>query len=217
MSIQPLLNISGGYSTERYIRSNKQVPRIIDIDIFADHPIFHASDEEISSAIDLSKYQLPQGDVIAKDKNRITSRMVCDFEEFAERIEDLCEDDYGLVMTYKNISDDHSHYYNYLATDSNGNIVVDLRLRLRIANHDPKSSPEQKKHKKEELASPKLHELLPEYAISKLTKYPKIIIVNDELYSSYEEAFEEVNDVISEAVQIMLKNENTDLKFRRNI
>lgn len=180
---------------------------IIDIEVYADHPIFWSNDSEIAAAIDLTKYDLPKGEMIAKDKARVTGHMIDDFDSFVERVEDLCEEDYELILTYKNVSDDHSYYYNYLATDSEGNITVDIRLRLRISNHSPKRSKEQRRHKDEELESERLHELLSDYEISKLTKYPKIIVVNDERFETYEDAFEAVNEIIEDAVAVMRKNE----------
>lgn len=193
------------------------IPIRIDIEVIADHLIFHEgaeTDPIVAAKIiaDAAKYNIPTGPVISKYKARVTQRMVDDFNEFVEIIEDLCETKYGLIMTYQNTSEDHSHYYNYLVTDDHGNIIVDFRLRLRVSNHPPKKSKEQKEHKKEELASDKLHELLTQSEIDKLTKYPKIITVNDELYDSYEQAFEDVDAILADAAKKMKKNAATKAK-----
>lgn len=191
---------------KKYIKNN-QVPELV-ITVTTDHPLLHIDqfdDDYVFSTVDLSKYDLPDRPVISKDRNRVTQHMIDDFEGFVEDVELLCEEDYGLVLTYENTSDDHSHYYNYLATDEEGNIVMRLRLRLRISNHPPKRSKQQKAHKSDELNSPKLHELLDEESIKNLTKYTKIITVNDETYPSYRAAFQDVNQIIEHAVEVMTR------------
>lgn len=185
-----------------YVSSNtyKTYP-ILDIQIITDHPIFHTDFQHVAAAVDVSILDLPNGPVISKDRNKITQQMVDDFESFVLTIEDLCEEVYGLVGTYKNVSDDHSHYYNYIATNANGEIIVDLRLRLRISNHPSKRSNTQKQHKKEELLFSKLQQLLSEQEISRLMPYVKLITINDELFEIYEEAMEHVDSVIEHAVE----------------
>lgn len=191
---------------KRYIKtSNQSVPEIL-IEVTTDHPIFYLGDldgDHIAATVDLSKYDLPNRPVISKDKNKVTQWMIDDFDGFVEDVELLCEEDYGLILVYQNESDDNSHYYSYLATDEHGNVIVKLRLRLRISNHRPKRSKAQKSHKKEELQSEKLHELLDENQILKLNNYTKVIVVNDEVYDSYREAFERVNDILAHAVEVM--------------
>ena len=179
------------------------IPLTLDTEVFVDHPIFHATVQEIESATDLSKYTIPKGKMISKDKARVTCRMICDFEEFVERVEDLCEDNLGLMLTYRNKSSDHSHYYDYLATDSKDNVVASFRLRLRISNHEPKQSKEQCDFKNDKSASEKLHELLPEYQIAEFIKYPKIIIVNDSYFNDYDDAFEASAKIIEESVSTL--------------
>lgn len=186
-------------------RHLKNIPELT-ITVTADHPIFYLGDldgDHISATVDLSRYNLPNRPVISKDKNKVTQWMIDDFDGFVEDVELLCEEDYGLVLVYQNESDDNSHYYSYLATDEEGNVIAKLRLRLRISNHPPKSSKAQKAHKKEELQSEKLNELLDENQILKLHNYTKIIIVNDEVFDSYREAFDRANDVIGHAVEVM--------------
>lgn len=191
---------------KRHIKSSNQVVPEIFIEVTADHPILHVThfdDDHVAATVDLSKYDLPDRPVISKDRNKVTQWMIDDFDGFVEDVELLCEEDYGLMLIYQNESNDNSHYYSYLATDEDGTVIAKLRLRLRISNHRPKRSKAQESHKKEELQSEKLHELLDEDQILKLRNYTKVIVVNNEIYDSYSEAFERVNDVIAHAVEVM--------------
>lgn len=174
--------------------------------MFVDHLLLHVDDfSKITATIDRSEYNLPNRPIIVKDRNRVEGWMINDFEAFVEDAEDLCEHRHDLILTYKNVSDYNSHYYNYLATDKEGNVIAKIRLRLRIADHDPKRSKEQKQHKKEELDSGKLNELLTKEQIKDLTSYTKIITVNDSKYDSYEEAFSDVYNILERAVNVMKK------------
>ena len=76
-------------------------------------------------------------------------------------------------------------------------------MRLRISNHPASRTPEQKKHKKEELNSPKLNDLLTYEQIRKLRKYPVTIIVNSEKFDSYGVAINFILDDIEDAVDVM--------------
>ena len=118
---------------------------VINVDVVAYHPLLveYLSDR-ISADVNLSEYKSPDGKLISKEKEKITSEMVSDFHAFMEDVELFCENNCNLIGTYKNISDDNSYYYNYLATDDNGNIIIDYRLRLRVSNHLPKKSKQQK-------------------------------------------------------------------------
>lgn len=192
---------------KRWIHDSLIQPIAVNIDIFADHPLFYldSEGEGIVAAIDVSKYNLPTGPVISRYRNRITQQMIDDFEAFMEDVESLCEDNYGLIGTYKHVSDDHSYYYNYLAKDSKGDVIIKFRLRLRISNHPAKKGKKQKYNKNAELASQKLKEMLSDDEIRKLRKYTKIITINDEEYSSYEEAFEQVDSIVASAVKVMTR------------
>ena len=192
---------------KRYLNSDSYVS--IDIEIFVDHPILHldTQDPHVVASADISKYGFPNRPVISKDKNRIEGWMIDDFDAFMDDIEILCEEDYNLIGTYKRVSKDNSHYYNYLATDSEGRIIVDLRLRLRISNHEPVRTKRQQHNKKEELNFEKLHHLLNDQDISRLKNYSISIVVNDERYDNYEEAFADVNAIVQDAVTKMKANE----------
>ena len=188
---------------KRYIKNASTDPVIVDIEIFAGHPILDNEGEIAASSDDKYYANLPTGPVISKDRNRITQHMIDDFEGFVETIESVCEEKYGLILTYKNVSNDHSHYYNYLAADSKGNIILEFRLRLRISNHPAHRTKEQQANKKEELASEELHRLLSQHDINKLTTYVKVITVNDEKFQTYEAALDDTMEIIDETVKVM--------------
>lgn len=190
---------------KRYIRTVDTT--ILDVIIYTDHPAFYDG-TNVAAAIDVSKLKLPTRPVISKDLDKIEQWMIDDFESFMETVESICEENYGLIGVYKNVSDDLSHYYNYLATDGEGNIIIDFRLRLRISNHRPHRTKEQKHKKSEELNSEELNRLLTEQEISRLKPYAQIITVNSDLYRTYEEAMIHVDSVIEHSVEVMKKNAN---------
>lgn len=189
---------------KRYIKETNMLPIVVNIDVIADHPILDPN-YTVAASEHLPKNPLPSGPVISKDRNRITQRMIDDFESFMDNIEWLCEETYGLIGTYKNVSEDHSHYYNYLAADEDGNIIVKFRLRLRISNHKAKRTEQQQRNKKEETESARLKELLTDEQIKKLRSYAKLITVNDEEYSSYEDAFDDIDNIVGDAVEVMTR------------
>lgn len=190
---------------KRYIRTTDTT--ILDVIIYTDHPAFYEG-ADVAAAIDVSKLNLPTRPVISKDLDKIEQWMIDDFESFMETVESICEENYGLIGVYKNVSDDHSHYYNYLATDGEGNIIIDFRLRLRISNHRPHRTREQQHEKSKELSSEELNRLLTEQEISRLKPYAQIITVNSDLYRTYEEAMTHVDSVIEHSVEVMKKNAN---------
>lgn len=185
-----------------YIKSSKSNSFILDIEVTTYSPIL-TSDSESEIAASSEAPNLPKRPVISKDKNKIKQWMIDDFASFVESVESLCEQKYKLVGTYKNASKDNSYYYNYLAQDDAGNIIIDCRLRLRISNHDAHSTKEQQHNKKSELNSERLHELLTQQQIDKLTPYAKVIVINDEIFDDYDEAYFHVVDVIDHAVKVM--------------
>lgn len=188
---------------KRWINNSNSVP-IIDIDIFTDHPLLHMDDfRHVAASVDLSEYDLPNRPVISKDRNRITGEMIDDFEAFVEDVESLCEDKYDLVLVYENVSPDLSHYYSYLVKDEDGEIIVKIRIRLRISNHLPKKSQKQKEHKKSELDSEALRNLLTEEEIINLDQYTLIITINDTKFDNYEEAFRYTSKKIARAIEVV--------------
>lgn len=192
---------------KRYVKNNIFV---IDVEIEAAHPIFEFL-PEVAASHDLSKYEIPDREVIAKDQGRITRKMEQDLASCMEAVEDFCQENLGLIGTYKNVSEDNSYYYNYLATDENGDIIIDYRMRLRISNHEAHSSTNQKHNKKIEEQSDKLKDLLSYDEIRKLRKYPVSITVNNEEFDNYGDAVDSILDEIEAAIEVMKKN----VKYRK--
>lgn len=194
----------------------KSFPVIINVEVIAYHPILELDEifvsPEVVASRDLSDYKIPSGPIISMNKNKITQHMKSDFEAFMEDVELFCENNCNLIGIYKNVSEDNSYYYNYLATDSEGNIIVNFRLRLRISNHEPGRDQGQKDRKDSELESKPLKELLSPEEILKLKTYTKIILVNDEIYPDYETAMDDVFDTIEDASEKMRKNAKYRLK-----
>lgn len=189
----------------KILASQDKIPPLqLNIDIYADHPIFHDK-LDIAAAVDPKDYNVPKGPVISKEKNKVTQWMINDFESFMDRVEWLCEEHLGLICTYKHVSNDHSHYYNYIAKDDKGNVIVNIRLRLRISNHPAKRTSSSQQQKKDEINSEKLQEMFSKQQISKMDPYPKVIIVNDDIYNDYDEAFADVEQQIEGAVIKMKK------------
>lgn len=175
---------------------------IVDIDSSL---IYGFLDANIEGSIDLSDFNLPEGPVISKDRKRITQQMINDFECFVDDVETLCELNYGLKVTYTNISPDHSHYYNFLAKDADDNIIARFRFRLRISNHKAHRTKQQTQNKKSEINSPRLHELLTEEQITKLRVRSEDIVINDDYFDNYTEAFEYVDSVIRRSVEVITR------------
>lgn len=187
-------------------KKSTDIPLTLNITVLTDHLIFH--DDMLiellqQGLIVASDIELPQGPVIDRKKARVTGSMEDDFESFVERIEDFCELKMKLIGTYKNASADNSYYYNYLAKDSEGNIIVRIRLKLRISNHPAKRGSRQSYNKDQELASKKLHELLTQEQIDNLDTYPLIILVNSDKFDSYEDAYNYIAGKIQRAVEVM--------------
>ena len=163
------------------------------------------SAEEIAAAM-YKGFRIPDGAVIPGVKDAVfTDQIIVDYEMFIESVEDLLEEYYGLILFYENKSSDYSNYYSFLAKDKeSGKIYFKFRLRLRISNHPAHRSTNSQKHKKEETTSDKYKDLTK--GISRDPRpYTKSIVVNDEIYDSYETAFVDIDAQIAQWVEVMRK------------
>lgn len=190
---------------KRYIRSSDSVghsstPMEYDIDVII---VPKYSDGEIAAAMHKG-ITIPDGDVIPGIKDAIiTDKIEVDYNAFIESLEDLLTEYYGLELFYEGKSEYYSHYYFFLAKDKeSGRIYFKFKLRLRISNHPAHRSPASQAHKKEETMTEKYKELTKD--ISKDPRpYTKEIVVNDQTYDSYEAAFVDIDEQISEWIDVM--------------
>lgn len=150
--------------------------------------------------------EIPDGEVISGLKNAIiTDQIENDYNTFIESVEDLLTEYYGLILIYQSKSANYSHYYSFLAKDKeSGKVYFRFRLRLRISNHPAVRSKASQKHKSEETNTEKYKELTQRIAKDP-RPYTKSIVVNKEIYNSYEEAFVDIDEQVSNWIEIMMK------------
>lgn len=173
-----------------------------DIDVLIDE----LNGGAIESSADPSNYYIPSGRVIEDIKDN-DPQVIADYDAFVETIEDLLIDYYHFELTYYDDNENNSRYYNFLAKDSEGNITMKFRLRLRISNHVPHRTQKSQKKKNSEIENSReeLHKFLNDNQISKLKAYTKVIIINNKEYDSYEEAFIDIDKMIERFVEVMNK------------
>lgn len=141
-------------------------------------------------------------------KELIDSQAFQDFEDFMESVTKLITDYYKLHIYYKNASPDHSHYFGLFAKDDQNRIILDFDFTFRIANHKAHRTPESEYNKKEQ-----------ENALNVVTKgnptkpMTKTIIVNNEEFDKYLDAYIAIDETIEDHVKKMKKNE----KYRKKL
>lgn len=144
-------------------------------------------------------YNLPDGPLLPADKRgSVMMQQEIDYECFIEDIEDFLTDNCELKLIYKNKSDDYSRYYSFLAQDDEGNTLFKYRLRLRVSNHKAHSTKQQKVNKAKEEQAVKPH-----LKGKKPIKYVQEIIVNDQTFESYLDAFVYICDECERWLKIM--------------
>ena len=108
-----------------------------------------------------------------------------------------------MILVYKSKSEDYSKYYNFLACDTNGNVLFKFRLRFRVSTHTAHRTKQSQKHKKEEETSETLLKLLNGRPLPK--SYPKTVIVNRKTFTSYEEAFVTIDNDVKNWIEVMTR------------
>ena len=133
-----------------------------------------------------------------------------DYDAFIECIEHLITKFYHLHMFYVNDSKDMSNYYSFMAKDDDGQLIIDFKLKIRIANHHSHKSDQSEENKKEE-----------EEAAMKITdgKELKMMYINlicsdeNEQVQDYEEAYMWIDEKIEKDIEKMRKN----VKYRKKV
>jgi hypothetical protein len=141
-------------------------------------------------------------------KELIDSQTFQDFEDFMESVTKLITDYHKLHIYYKNVSPDHAHYFGLLAKDDQNRIILDFDFTFRVANHRAHRTPESEYNKQEQ-----------EEALNIATKgnptkpMTKTILVNNEQYTKYLDAYIDIDEIIEDHVKKMKKNE----KYRKKL
>ena len=141
-------------------------------------------------------------------KELIDSQTFQDFEDFMESVTKLITDYYKLHIYYKNVSPDHSHYFGLLAKDDDNNIILDFDFTFRVANHRAHRTSESEYNKQEQ--EKKLKDTTKGNPTKPMTK---TIIVNNELFDKYLDAYISIDETIEDHVAKMKKNE----KYRKKL
>lgn len=131
-----------------------------------------------------------------------------DYDSFVTSVVELMEDYYDLHIYYKNTSPDESHYYACLAKDASKELVLDFKVKIRIATHAAHESKQADYNKARETEATK------EVAKGKKLKPLYIqLICNDENedVSTYDEAYLWIDDQLDRKVEIMKRG----LKYRK--
>lgn len=144
---------------------------------------------------------LPDGALpLADDKTPIdpNSPLATDYSDFVESITSLLEEYYDLHIYYKNDSVFLSNYFGILAKNSDGSLIFDFDFRLRIATHDRQTKTKaSEQHKKEQAAE------LQKLTSKKLKPIVRSILVNDQRFDNYLDAFVFIDAEIERIVQIL--------------
>ena len=149
--------------------------------------------ESVAAAYELENLRNSKSPPVAKDA-LIDSQVLADYHAFVETIEDLITDYFGLDIYYKN----DSPYFGALAVDSTGKYILDCEAVIRISTHDPHRTPESVKEKVKQ--QDKLKGITNG---AKLQPVRKNIIINDESFSNYDEAYEFVFPIIERAAEVL--------------
>lgn len=160
--------------------------------------IFPDSEEQLVAST-YKGFNIPDGELLPSEKDAITSsQALADYYSFIECIEDLMTDNYDLEIYYKNASPYNSFYFGAVAKNSDGTLIFDFDLTLRVSNHNPHRTQQSQQYKKEKKAALKRIA-----RTKKPTAITRSVIVNNDYYSDYLEAFVDIDEIIKRSVEIL--------------
>lgn len=144
--------------------------------------------------------EIPYSEPLPSDKKAlIDSQALEDYHSFIKSVEELLADYYSLEIYYKNNSETNSSYFGTLAKDRNNNLVLNFDFTLRVSTHPAKRTSESQNNKKERKKA------LLEVTEGKKTKpITRSILVNNEQFVSYLDAFKYIDSEVGEIVDTML-------------
>ena len=166
------------------------------------------SDNTYVAAGEFMGYHLPDGPLLPGDKNAVISEQdQSNYNAFIETLEDFLTDTHNLELVYNDNPTDYSHYYSFFAKDDNGKVLFKFKIRLRISNHDPHRTDEQRANKaKEKKVVDTWMQNHPDYnGKTKPTPLTYIINVNDRnpAFTDYTEAFIYIYNEVNRWLEIM--------------
>lgn len=186
---------------KRYIHSVDN-PITLKLDISYNIELF-GSGQEVAAA-SYKGFNIPEGELMPSDKHAIiNSQEYENYHAFIDSVEGLLRDYYCLHIFYKNESNYDSFYCGCLAKNDDESLIIDFNLNLKVSTHPAHRTNESKQHKKEQ-----------EAARSKATKGKPTrpifisVVVNKETFSSYINAFEEVDRLVENAVEKLNRKKN---------
>jgi len=185
---------------KKYVHADKPVTCQIDV-VFEVELCYAPTDKQVAAS-SYKGFHVPDGELLPEEKDAIiTSQAYADWLAFNESVEDLITDYYELDIVYKNQSPDNSFYFGVMARNSDNSFILKFSATFRIANHAAhrsKSSQFNKKAQKDAIAN-----LIDG---KKLQVIYKPIIVNQNTFSSYYEAFAHVSDEIEKASKVLKRD-----------
>ena len=191
---------------KRYITSAQDNERIkLNFNVEVVFGIIEQSAENIAASLDSVPDKVPKSKLPHVVKNvPLGPQAQADFDAFIECVEELMEDYYDLHVYYRHRSKYHSRYYTCAAKDKNGMLIVDFKVKIRIATHEAHESSQADYNKKKEKEA--------ELNLTKGVKLKPLLIklqCNDENedVETYDQAYLWIDKRIEEKVSIMRSQE----------
>lgn len=199
---------------KRYVHSTKETNiQAIKLNFTAEvvvGPVYKDSiDYDIAAAIHEVPDKVPRSPLPHVEKRiKLGPQALADYNAFIDSAVELMTDYYELKIYYENKSKDESHYYTCLAKDDSGELIVDFKVKIRLANHDAHESKAADYNKKQEKEAGK--QLVGDVKLKPLYIH---LILNDENedVSTYDEAYLWFDERLEEKVKIMRRR----LKYRK--
>lgn len=178
---------------KRYVKENSE---LFDLKVIVEIG-FVSEAEPVAASYYPEKFRDSELPPAAKDA-LIDSQVLADYHAFVETLEDVMTDYFGLELYYKNDSPYNSFYYGALAVNNEGDYILDCEATIRISTHDPHRTPESEREKAKQKA--KLKEITNG---ARLQPVRKNIVINDNEFSNYDDAYEFAFSQVERAATVL--------------